>query len=640
MARNVEEYDAFLTDIMTSVQHYRDLDKKQKEEPSEADFLIRLEGQEVVDFSSQYGSESSISYVASNLAGKTFVFPSYGDYTQTCVFRTYGKWWKVAPSGRRKYLRTSSDFYGEDFIEVSFAEMLYPVRIEVYETYNPGAIIRILACDRAKGSDVDKGIRWVTLWSSKPKACKQRPRIFAPRLKKMNFATNLIRLELNHQYMDYYTELDGIKLVGTKTPPAPDLLRNHQVLPADIGDVEDSKDGDQVFDGPSSSARYSEERYGKTYNATADGIDELALSVDALSFSADSEEKSFFTQLPKELIHFILKYLDITDLCRLAQTCSLLRDHCYDPLLYIDLNLQPYWNLVSNASLDALSQRCERLQRLNLSWLGKGGLIYSDHLAYFLHDCQDLQTLELTACKIMDSNTLALIVSNCRNLQELNLSSCVNIEDFSTFNVLSLPKLRMLNLYRTKIDTPSLLALIRSSPDLEHLNLSSCMLLNPYINLVLMDLGDCCKKLKSLDLWRMRSVNSEGLAHLYNNCPLLEELDVGWCTDLKAYTQCFVQLAEKCVKLKKIFMTANRTVQDSDLKSLALHCPNLEQIDVLGTREVTRNGVLFVLEKCKNLIFLDLSFCLGIATEDVWAWRSLFPNVAIKKSFQHISIVH
>ena len=85
MATNFEEYEIFRKEIMESVQHYRDCDRKQREE-SNSDFLIRLEGQEVVDFSSQYGSESSISYVASNLAGKTFVFPSYGDYTQTCVF--------------------------------------------------------------------------------------------------------------------------------------------------------------------------------------------------------------------------------------------------------------------------------------------------------------------------------------------------------------------------------------------------------------------------------------------------------------------------------------------------------------------------------------------------------------------------
>ena len=31
------------------------------------------------------------------------------------------------------------------------------MRIEIYETYNPGAVVRILACDAAGGSDADQG---------------------------------------------------------------------------------------------------------------------------------------------------------------------------------------------------------------------------------------------------------------------------------------------------------------------------------------------------------------------------------------------------------------------------------------------------------------------------------------------------
>ena len=46
---------------------------------------VRLYVQEVVDFSSQYGSETSISYTVSNIAGRSSTYPSYGDFTQTAV---------------------------------------------------------------------------------------------------------------------------------------------------------------------------------------------------------------------------------------------------------------------------------------------------------------------------------------------------------------------------------------------------------------------------------------------------------------------------------------------------------------------------------------------------------------------------
>lgn len=43
------------------------------------------------------------------------------------------------------------------FPEVSFEIEVFPCKIEIWETYNPGAIIKILACDSSSGSDVDSG---------------------------------------------------------------------------------------------------------------------------------------------------------------------------------------------------------------------------------------------------------------------------------------------------------------------------------------------------------------------------------------------------------------------------------------------------------------------------------------------------
>jgi F-box/leucine-rich repeat protein 4 len=47
--------------------------------------LVSRFSKEVTDFSSQYGSETSISYTASNLAGRSNIFPAYGDLKWTIV---------------------------------------------------------------------------------------------------------------------------------------------------------------------------------------------------------------------------------------------------------------------------------------------------------------------------------------------------------------------------------------------------------------------------------------------------------------------------------------------------------------------------------------------------------------------------
>lgn len=101
---------------------------------------------EVLDFSSHYGSENSMSYTMWNLAGMPNVYPSSGDFTQTAVFRAYGTWWEQCASAPLPFRRTPKAFHSQDYIELAFEEPVYPTAVEVLETYHPGAIVQIMAC--------------------------------------------------------------------------------------------------------------------------------------------------------------------------------------------------------------------------------------------------------------------------------------------------------------------------------------------------------------------------------------------------------------------------------------------------------------------------------------------------------------
>lgn len=63
---------------------------------------------------------------------------------------------------------------------------------------------------------------------------------------------------------------------------------------------------------------------------------------------------------------------------------------------------------------------------------------------------------------------------------------------------------------------------------------------------------------------------------------MLEELDLGWCPTLQSSTGCFQHLARSLPRLQKLFLTANRTVCDSDIEELAANCPSLQHLDILG----------------------------------------------------------
>ncbi|XP_046548934.1 F-box/LRR-repeat protein 4-like [Haliotis rubra] len=638
--------------------------------------VIQHYAKDVVDFSSQYGSETSISYTACNLSGKSNIYPGYGDFTQACVFRTYGPWWRQAPSACRVYKKTRRAYCSMDFIELSFEQKVYPIRLDVYETYHPGAVVKIMACDTTAGTDVDTGkVTWVTLWSDTPTQIEMRPRVFSPPLNTVNFATDLIRLELCHEKLQYYTELDAV-IILIRLELCHEKLQYYTELDAVIILIRlelcheklqyyTELDATSVFllnrvisvycslirlelcheklqyyteldavilQGISDKDQY--QAWAATNKILTQSLERLELRDTHVTETTNESWKpvlnGYFGCLPEEVIQLILSYLDTPSICCASQTCKLLRQHCYDPLLYTEVNLQPHWPQVSDEVLDSLQCRCYMIQRLNLSWCGKNGPISTIALTRFLGVCgQTLSSLGLSCCQFVTGEYLSLIAENCPQLT-VPVSKKIT---FCMMELTKITKLQKLNLYRTFVELTPLLNIIYSCPDLQHLNIGSCSRISSHDD-VAAALGKFSKKLRSLDLWRSRKISYIGLQAIANNCFELEELDIGWCTDLHSSTGCLVSLVEKCKKLRKLFLTANRTVCDVDLLAIAKNLANLEQLDILGTREVTADAAVRVLENCKKLRFFDVSFCAGLDNVVVEGWRKVYPNIAIKKSFQ------
>ncbi|XP_021077821.1 F-box/LRR-repeat protein 4 [Mus pahari] len=563
---------------------------------------------EVVDFSSHYGSENSMSYTMWNLAGVPNVFPSSGDFTQTAVFRTYGTWWDQCPSASLPFRRTPSSFQSQDYVELTFEHPVYPTAVHVLETYHPGAVIRILACSANPYSpNPPAEVRWEILWSERPtKVNASQARQFKPCIKQINFPTNLIRLEVNSSLLDYYTELDAVVLHGTKDKP---LLSLKTAL-ADMSDLEDDD---------------YEEKDGCEMDALNKKFGSAALG--------DGPHNGYFDKLPYELIQLILNHLSLPDLCRLAQTCRLLHQHCCDPLQYIHLNLQPYWARLDDTSLDFLQARCALVQWLNLSWTGNRGFISVSGFSRFLKVCgSELVRLELSCSHFLNDTCLEVISEMCPNLQDLNLSSCDKLPPQAFGHIAKLCSLKRLVLYRTKVEQTALLSILNFCAELQHLSLGSCVMIEDY-DVIASMIGAKCKNLRTLDLWRCKNITENGIAELASGCVLLEELDLGWCPTLQSSTGCFARLARQLPNLQKLFLTANRSVCDTDIEELASNCTRLQQLDILGTRMVSPASLRKLLESCKDLSLLDVSFCSQIDNRAVLELNASFPKVFIKKSF-------
>lgn len=101
---------------------------------------------------------------------------------------------------------------------VEFEDFVFPGDISIYETYNPGAIVKLWAFTINE--------KWICLWEddgNDDSNISNDSHIFSPPIKEIKIPTRIIRIEFNHRNLDYFTEIDGILLEGIKFTPRPNL---------------------------------------------------------------------------------------------------------------------------------------------------------------------------------------------------------------------------------------------------------------------------------------------------------------------------------------------------------------------------------------------------------------------------------
>ncbi|KAK7601643.1 hypothetical protein V9T40_009084 [Parthenolecanium corni] len=581
---------------------------------------------DVRSFSSQYGSEISISYTAYNICGKPSKYPAYGDFPQTFVMRTYGKWWDEAPSRRIAIMpQNNRDVKSQDYIDISFDRKVRPLSVDIYETYHPGSVVRIWASDGFE--------KWKLLWEGPPQVRDHMPNIFSPPINKINFCTNLLRLEFNHSHLDYYTEIDAVSMTGTLEPTEPVI--SHFVCDAS----EHCKPPECEEESNSSEHKVSNAQLNNENSASSAILPNCSKS-ESPSESIDESSavgkniNGAFAILPDESVLKIFSFLDLVSLNRCARVNRPFNALATDSLLYASINLKPYWYLISSDSLNYLSLRCKYLQKLDLSWCGSfPSDISPQNFCKFIQSCGKLLThIRLDCCRFVCNCCIETISRVCQNLTELTLQNCIELSERGFVHLATLNCLERLDVYRTNIESSALIAILKASPRLKHINLGSCRAISTMDGIAEV-LGTYNKKLISVDFWKTYSLTPKGIKYL-SQCNLLEEIDIGWCLGVSIPGDCFLALAMGCPRLRKLFMGTLRGINDRDLYPFINNCPDLEQIDLLGNRGITSDVCFSILKSCKRLRFLDVSFCEQVSDSEVQEWKKKFPHVDIKRSFQ------
>ena len=150
---------------------------------------IRQYATKVIRFSSQY---TTTSWAATSALGKENVYPNYGDFANA--------WASLSADEKR------------EFLELGFDTIQTVRSIEIYETYNPGAIDSVFLRDATSK-------KWNLVYA-KPvvKNLEEKSRIFSIYLMETGYFSDAIRIAINSPAVPGWNEIDAIAITGQRNP--------------------------------------------------------------------------------------------------------------------------------------------------------------------------------------------------------------------------------------------------------------------------------------------------------------------------------------------------------------------------------------------------------------------------------------
>lgn len=95
----------------------------------------------------------------------------------------------------------------QETLRLTFAQAVIPTAIEIYETYNPGAVSMIEVLD--PNTDA-----WVVVWEGVADTIGEEMAVFSPALSAVDFAVSQVRLTIDEPAVPGWNEIDAVKLIG------------------------------------------------------------------------------------------------------------------------------------------------------------------------------------------------------------------------------------------------------------------------------------------------------------------------------------------------------------------------------------------------------------------------------------------
>lgn len=260
----------------------------------------------------------------------------------------------------------------------------------------------------------------------------------------------------------------------------------------------------------------------------------------------------------------------------------------------------------SDAFILLVSERCENLHSLDISWsnVGNKGVEAICHaskrfIQLSLNGCQavtdeaikliaekhfeSLKVLELFGCFNVSPTSINLIATSCKQISTLNLGQCHKVTN-STLCLLAkgLPKLESLDIRGCKqVRDSSLREIIINCQWLSTLIIANC----PFItDSTLITLASVCPLLRCLDVCGIGKISDRGVETLSRSCSRLESLDL---SSTKATGRSVMAIANNCrSELESLKLSFCHSITDSCLNVLVMNCKKLKSLHLYGCRSL------------------------------------------------------
>ncbi|TGZ56696.1 F-box/LRR-repeat protein 4, partial [Temnothorax longispinosus] len=483
-------------------------------------------------------------------------------------------------------------YHKNTYIDIEFHEAVYPIRVSIYEIYNPGSVIQILA--------QDSNNQWNKLWDESSQIVPPTSRLFSPPLSHpCNFKTKMLRLVFRNSPLESYTKLDAVMLIGTSELIFP---RNANESLTNL-----LKRINCMY------SSHHEEVHNLTPDLKSAHLDIVQLQQNFPEYcvicKSDIKRKTFYKNNLKrkqesqedEILLIILKNLDLMTLCRLNYVNKRFNDLIRDPRLYTRLNIR----IVPDKYI-------------------------RDIFCYFTPRCKYLRQLDLTASNF-DVKDFVKFIDNCgRHLTHLKLKLAlihcrVDDEEFSYLERLN--GLEYLNLLDTHIETQRLCKILHKNQRMREIYLEMYFERDLNLDAVLIELGKSCPDLEVISSnMEVRHLTSRGI-NAFADCKNLRKINLfhHCCVDDEEFSYLerlngleYLNLHNTHIETQRLckILQKNQRMRELRLKmyskndlinlgevliELGNSCRDLEVIDSMQLRYSLTSRDINAFANCKNL---------------------------------------